>query len=120
MRRGDALDDEQSVVVRGGELNAVAIRADAQRHYAAYGTYGISVLALRDTTFDELAQQPPLIRFEFLTLLSVGVIREAGLRLEPTGRNPRHFTVAFDDLDAGAARVCQCEHVVRANPYHES
>jgi hypothetical protein len=48
---------------------------------------------------DELAQQPPLVRFELLTLVETGELRAAGFRLEPTGRNPRHFTVAFDDLD---------------------
>jgi hypothetical protein len=52
---------------------------------------------------DELAQQPPLIRFRLLTLVRAGVLRAAGFRLEPTGRNPRHFTVAFDDLEAGVA-----------------
>ncbi len=48
-----------------------------------------------------------------------GVLLEAGLRLEPTGRNPRHFTIAFDDLDEGVSRLCSCEHQVRVNPYHE-
>ncbi len=73
----------------------------------------------RDIGFDELAQQSPLVRFELLTLIAVGVVREAGLRLEPTGRNPRHFTIGFDDLARGVARLCACEHQVWINPYHE-
>ena len=28
--------------------------------------------------------------------MTAGVLRAAGLRLEPTGRNPRHFDVAFE------------------------
>jgi hypothetical protein len=48
-----------------------------------------------------MVQQVPLVRFERLTLPKVGVVRRAGLRLEPTGRNPRHYTVGFDDLDQG-------------------
>lgn len=68
---------------------------------------------------DELAQQPPLVRFERLTLMTAGVLRRAGLRLEPTGRNLRHFTVGFDDLDDGVTRLCACEHQVRVNPYRE-
>jgi hypothetical protein len=68
---------------------------------------------------DELAQQAPLVRFEVLTLVRVGVLRSAGFRLEPTGRNPRHFTVAFDDLDPGVEELIRCEHRSWANPYHE-
>jgi len=118
VREGDVLADDASVV-RGGELDPVVLRADAERHFAVYGTFGISVFALRDITFDELAQQPPLVRFDLLTLVIAGDLREAGLRLEPTGRNPRHFTVGFDDLDDGVARLSACEHQVRVNPYHE-
>lgn len=93
VRLGDSLDDEDIVVVRGGELDADIVRADALRHHDIYGMFGISVFAAQDVTIDELAQQPPLVRFEVLTLVRVGVIRAAGLRIEPTGRNPRHFTV---------------------------
>jgi hypothetical protein len=61
-----------------------------------------------------------LKRFEVLTLVQVGVLRAAGfVRLEPTGRNPWHFTVAFDDLDAGIAGLQACEHRSWLNPYHE-
>jgi hypothetical protein len=119
IREGDELADDESVVVRGGELNASDLRADATRHQVIYGTYGVSVFAIRDTTFDELAQQSPLVRFELLTLITAGVLRGASLRLEPTGRNSRHFTIAFDDLEDGVARLCGCEHQVRVNPYHE-
>jgi hypothetical protein len=68
---------------------------------------------------DELAQQPPLVRFRVLTLMRVGVLRTAGFRLEPTGRNPRHFTLAFDDLNDGISRLGRCEHRAWSNPYHE-
>ena len=64
------------------------------------------------------AQEPPLIRFAVLTLVRVGA-RDVGFRLEPSGRNTRHFTVAFDDLDAGVAALVRCEHQRWDNPYHE-
>lgn len=95
------------------------MRADAQRYHGIYGDYGISVLTARDVALDEMAQQAPLIRFDVLTLVRVGLLRAAGLRLEPTGRNPRHFTVAFDALDAGIEALLACEHRSWANPYHE-
>lgn len=77
------------------------------------------MFAIREITFDELAQQSPLVRFEFLTLITAGVLRGASLRIEPTGRNRRHFSIGFDDLEDGVARLRACEHQVRVNPYHE-
>lgn len=73
----------------------------------------------RDLTVDELDQQAPLVRFEVLTLVRAGVLQAAGFRLEPTGRNPRHFTVSFDDLEAGIAALGRCGHRSWVNPYHE-
>lgn len=119
LRVGDDLEDDDVVVVRGGGLDADVLRTDARRYHDIYAEFGISVFAARGITVDELAQQPPLVRFEVLTLVRVGVLRGAGFRLEPTGRNPRHFTVAFDDLDAGVARLTNCEHQGWMNPYHE-
>jgi hypothetical protein len=95
------------------------LRQDALRNHAIYATYGISVFAARDLTVDELAQQAPLIRFDQLTLMSVGALRAAGLRLDPTGRNPRHFDIGFDDLGDGIARLLGCEHRTIVNPYYE-
>ncbi|MGH9228636.1 MAG: hypothetical protein ACRD07_07865 [Acidimicrobiales bacterium] len=119
LRPGDELHGDEVVVIRGGELDPELVRSDALRHHSIYGTYGISVFAARDATIDELAQQSPLVRFEVLTLVEVGVLRAAGFRLEPTGRNPRHFTVAFDDLDKGVDALGRCDHLVWQNPYHE-
>ncbi|MCB1283374.1 MAG: hypothetical protein R2689_05835 [Microthrixaceae bacterium] len=119
LRPGDRLDDDDIVVVRGGDLDPEALRSDAERYHSIYGGYGLSVFAARDVAVDELAQQAPLVRFEVLTLVRVGVLRDAGFRLEPTGRNPRHFTVAFDDLEAGIEELRRCEHRSWVNPYHE-
>jgi len=119
LRPGDTLDDDDVVVVRGGALDADVLRDDAERYRSIYSEYGISVFAARDITLDELAQQPPLVRFEVLTLVRVGVLRAAGFRLEPTGRNRWHFTVAFDDLDVGVEQHTICEHQGWVNPYHE-
>jgi hypothetical protein len=119
LRVDDELSDDETIVVRGGELGVDVLRSDALRYHAIYGTYGISVFAVRDVTVDELAQQPPLVRFEVLSLVEAGVLRAAGFRLEPTGRNPRHFTVAFDDLDKGVEALGRCKHLVWQNPYHE-
>jgi hypothetical protein len=90
LRDGDVLEDGDVVLVRGGELHPDILRSDAVRYYSVYGVYGISVFAVRDVTVDELAQQVPLVRFDRLSLLKVKDVLAAGMRLEPTGRNPRH------------------------------
>ena len=56
------MNDDVIVVVRGGDLDSVVLRADALRNHSIYGTYGIRVFAVQDLTLDELAQLPPLVR----------------------------------------------------------
>ena len=119
LRDGDVVGDDM-VLVRGGELDADVLRADAQRYHGMYGTYGISAFAVRGLTVDEMAQQVPLVRFDRLTLIKAGQLVGAGLRLEPTGRNPRHYTVGFDDLDGGVKALTSCDRQVMTNPYHDA
>ena len=99
-----ALETASAVVARwfaAVRSSRRAQRVDALRNYAIYGVFGVSVFALRDATIDELAQQPPLVRFAVLTVLEVAALRDAGLEIQPTGRNPRHFDIVFSDLDDG-------------------
>lgn len=64
LRPGDHLDDEDILVIRGGGLEPEILCLDAERYHTIYGEYGLSVFAARDVPVDELAQQPPLVRFE--------------------------------------------------------
>jgi hypothetical protein len=120
LRDGDVLEDGDVVLVRGGELDLDILRADAARYHSIYGVYGISVFAVRDATVDELAQQAPLVRFDRLTLLTVRDVLAAGMRLEPTGRNPRHYTVGFDDLEDGVRRLASRPYQVVPNVYYDA
>jgi hypothetical protein len=120
LRDGDVLEDGDVVLVRGGELHPDILRSDAVRYYSVYGVYGISVFAVRDVTVDELAQQVPLVRFDRLSLLKVKDVLAAGMRLEPTGRNPRHYTLGFDDLQEGVQRLVRCTHQVTSNVYYDA
>lgn len=106
VRSGGGLDDDVHVV-RAGSLDPEAVRAAARRMSAVHGLHGASVFAPRGIALDELAQQPPLVRFAGLTVLGVGVLRASGLRLEPTGRNPLHLTVVMDRLEEGVAVLCE-------------
>jgi hypothetical protein len=118
LRDGDVLD-EDTLLVRGGELDSDVLRADARRYHDVYGTYGISVFAVRGLSLDEMAQQVPLVRFRRMTLITAGVLTGTGLRLEPTGRNPRHYTVGFEDLGQGMKVLAGCQRQVVTNPYHD-
>jgi hypothetical protein len=120
LRDGDVLENGDMVLVRGGNLDPDVLRADAARYHSVYGVYGISVFAVRDATLDELAQQAPLVRFDRLALILVRDILAAGMRLEPTGRNPRHYTVGFDHLHDGVRRLAECPHQVVPNAYYDA
>jgi len=45
LRDGDALEDGDVVLVRGGDLDPDILCADAVRYYSIYGVYGVSVFA---------------------------------------------------------------------------
>lgn len=118
VRPDDDLDGGEELILRGGDLDPSIIRRDAQRMFDIYGTYGISVFALRGATIDELAQEAPLVRFPHFTVMTVRTIRVLGLRLEPTGRNHRHYTLMLRSLDEDVAALVSAEHHVWMNPYH--
>ena len=118
LRDDDDLNSDTQLV-RGGELDPEVLRADAQRYHKVYGIYGISVFAVRGLPLDEIAQQVPLIRFQRLTVLLAHTLIACGLRLEPTGRNPRHYTIGFDDLDEGVKALVACGRQAMTNPYYD-
>ena len=87
--------------------------------FGIYGIFGISVFAVREVPLEELAQRAPLVRFDRLTLVTVGVLRAAGFGLEPTGRNPEHFIVVLPDVHGATDDLARCDHRTILNPYHE-
>jgi len=52
--------------------------------------------------------------------MKVKDVLAAGIRLEPTGRNPCHYTAGFDDLEDGLQRLINCPHQVVPNDYHDA
>jgi hypothetical protein len=60
--RDDYVVDDDVVLARAGELDPDVLQADARRYCGIYGTYGISVFAVRGLTMDEMAQKVPLVR----------------------------------------------------------
>jgi hypothetical protein len=66
-----------------------------------------------------MAQQVPLVRFGRMTIITARELAGYGLRLEPAGRNPRRYTVRFDDLEWGVKALAICAREVVTNPYHD-
>ena len=106
--------------MRGGELEARTFcEPTLERYYDIYATYGISVFAVRGLSLEEMAQQVPLVRFGRMTIIIARELAGCGLRLEPTGRNPCHYTAGFDDLERGVKALASCAREVVTNPYHD-
>jgi hypothetical protein len=116
VRVGDGLTDDDAIIVRGGLPGPRGLRAEAQNHYVVYGTSSVSVFAVRDVSFEDIARSLPLMCFEDLTLWTVGDIRRAGLAIEPAGREPRHYLVNLGTGAAGVAALWGCEHRTLKNP----
>lgn len=117
VRQGSAPDDAL-FLVRGGELAAETLRRDAIRAYRRFGEYGVSVLgASSEEDIGELAGGL-LRRFEVLTVITAGALRQSGIELRPTFRRP-HYTVILPDLDEDIFRLLRCENERRVNDAYE-
>lgn len=116
--RREALVDDALVVVRGGELDAERMLADARRAFRRFGEYGISVLAAPDDASLDALARSTLRREAILTLTTAGAIRQRGLELRPTFRRP-HYTVMLPDPERDVLRLLSCEAVARPNPHFE-
>lgn len=55
VRPGDGLTSDLTVVVRGGLLDPETLIQDATRNLQIRGVFGVSVVAAKDLTVDELA-----------------------------------------------------------------
>jgi hypothetical protein len=88
IRSDSQLDDEAIIVLRGRTFGPGVVTRRCPAELRDLQRIRISVL---NGTIDELSQRPPLVRFAMLTVVRVGDLIAAGLRLEPTGRNPRQY-----------------------------
>lgn len=115
--RTEELPDDALVVVRGGLLELAALRSDAVAAEGRFGVAGLSLFAATDeAALDDIAAGR-LIRFDVLTLMAAGTLRQAGLELLPTFRRP-HYTLLLPTLDADLRTLLSCENVVRINPHY--
>lgn len=116
-RRGEPDSSPDKKVLRGGDFSEEKLRNDACRNHEIYGFYGISVFAA-----DDLASKNELLRTTFLNSPEVVEIRNqalgtAGLSLDDTGINPRHYDIVHNDLDYLVTGLLSAENTVILNPF---
>lgn len=115
------LPDEALLVVRGDELDAAVLRADAERfrrRYPGWSRYGVSGFAAADEVEVDALCETRLDRFGLVVVFQRYDLLAAGVEVVPTFRRP-HVTLANTDLAALVDGMLGCEHRTLQNPHFE-
>jgi hypothetical protein len=116
------LPDNVVLVVRGDVLDADVLRTDAARfarRYPRLGWLGVSAFyAANDSEVDALCQTK-LSRFADVVLFQRTDLDGARIRIVGTFRTP-HVTLAAEQVETLVARLLNCPHTTRTNPYYEA
>jgi hypothetical protein len=115
------IPDEAVLVVRGDELDANVLAADAarfHRRFKAWGRYGVSAfLATDDAEVDALCETR-LRQWAIAIVFTRSALEAGGIEVVPTFRTP-HVTLAHAELATLVQGLTSCEHRAVVNPYHE-
>ncbi|MBL8777016.1 MAG: hypothetical protein JNK12_13825 [Acidimicrobiales bacterium] len=88
----------------------------AERTFAVYAVYGISVEGVLDRTVQEACRGERLVGYRRVRLSTFGRVREAGFALLATFDQP-HFTLVLADLtELSLARLDRCFDEPIPNP----
>jgi hypothetical protein len=112
--------DDAVFVVRGDELTPRLLAEDASRFYERFsdwGRFGVSAfLAIDEGEVDALCGVR-LVQFATVAIFRRTDLEQAGVDVVPTFRTP-HVTLCHPVLEELVRRLIDCDHVLRANPYH--
>jgi hypothetical protein len=109
------------LVVRGDELDAEVIRADAarfRRRFPAWGRFGVSAFVAADEDEIDALCETKLRAWSTVIVFGSAELDRAGIEVVPTFRVP-HVTLADPSLDALTEKLLLCDHRIVVNPYHE-
>lgn len=106
--RSELPPDDTTIVLRAGVMDAANVVRAAERTFALYALYGISVEGVLDTTVQEACRGERLVAYRRVRLSTFGRVREAGFALLATFDRP-HFTLVLADLsELTLARLQRC------------
>ena len=118
--RADVPPDDTSIVLRAGVMDAANMARAAERTFALYAVYGISVEGVMGTTVQEACRGERIATYRRVRLSTFGRVREAGFALLATFDRP-HFTLVLADLsELTLARLDRCFDSPIPNPGHPS
>jgi hypothetical protein len=109
------------LVVRGDELDANLLEADARRFYRRFDQwdrFGVSALLATDDTEVFALCESRLQRFPVVVIFRRQDLEALGIDVVPTFRIP-HVTLASPDLQALVRALTTCEHREFRNPYFD-
>ena len=96
------------LVVRGDELDAEVIRADAarfRRRFPAWGRFGVSAFVAADEDEIDALCETKLRAWSTVVVFARAELERAGVEVVPTFRVP-HVTLADPSLDALTENSC--------------
>jgi hypothetical protein len=86
--RADVPPDDATVVLRAGVMSGNNVRRAAERTFAIYAVYGISVEGVIGTTMQEACRAERIVSYHRVRLSSFGRVRQAGFALLATFDHP--------------------------------
>jgi len=114
--RRDLPPDDAAVVLRAGVMSTDNATRAAERTFALYAVYGISVEGVIDATVQEACRGNRVASYCRVRLSTFGRVRAAGFALLATFDH-QHFTVVLADLsELTLARLDRCFDEPIPNP----
>lgn len=114
--RPEAPPDDTTVVLRAGVMNVENVTRAAERTFALYAVYGVSVEGVINRTVQDACRGERIASYRRIRLSTFGRIRKAGFALLATFDHP-HFTLVLPDLsELTVARLDRCFDEPIPNP----
>lgn len=106
--RSEQPPDDVAVVLRAGIMEPDKVQEAAERTFALYAVYGISVEGVIDGTVQDVCRSDRVREYRRVRLSTFGRLRTSGFAALATFDRP-HFTVVLPDIsELTVARLVSC------------